>query len=174
MILRSNQKEEKISLERDWNRIFAPCDPFGIPFTDAIASYMVFYPTSGYHIDVTQYLAVTQAAKILGDKGFWVSETEWQSESFAEASHWWCAFPDYSEYEQLPLVLENAVYSPRSSWGLILSHEDHAIVGGSLRFIEYVKSFYPQWRIDLEELRLFWAKHQQSNWLDAILPRLTA
>lgn len=169
-----DDRKQTSYLQGDWDQIFASCDPFGIPFTDVISSYLVFYPTSGYHLDAVQYLAIIQAAKILGDEGFWVSEIEWQSIGFAQASHWWCAFPAYSEYEQLPLVLENAVYSPRSSWGVMLSHEDHAIIGGSSQFIEHVKSFYPHWRADLEELRLSWSKHQQSDWLDAILPQLIA
>lgn len=153
-------------LRRIWDSVFTSDDPFGWPFRSNIHEPLVFHPTDGYHLSVEQYAAVLRAAKTIGDSEFIVSITEGEGDVIERGEHWACKCPAYSDYLGLPLVLENSVYSPTSRWGLMVSHEQHAVVGGSVTFIKIVRNVYPSWRDDLRELKETWKANPNSGWLD--------
>lgn len=164
--------KNKIKLKQKWDSIFCSPDPFGIPFYDSLTTFLVFYPTEGYYLSKSQYFAITEAAKQFGDKGFWLSETEWHRGDFFTGQHWWCDFPSYEDYLRLSLPLENAMYSQCADWGLIISHEDHAIVGGTRQFIGEVKLRYPNWPSDLEDLDKFWSKNPDGGWVNKVINKI--
>jgi hypothetical protein len=60
-------------------------------------------------------------------------------------------------------VLENALYSTSGQWGVILSAEDHAVVGGSKEFMTAFKNSYPQWSLDLEAFASYWSEYGKSR-----------
>ncbi len=39
--------------------------------------------------------------------------------------------------------MENAIYSTKGTWGVIISREQHALIGGPPRFIEALKANLP-------------------------------
>ncbi len=151
-------------LGETYGRIFISDDPFGWPFAERIKSGMLFYPTAGYHLSKSQYNAVVAAAKANGDEGFIVSVVEGEGEIIGRGESWWCKYPNYEDYLGLPLVLENAIYSKRGSWGIMISHEDHAIIGGSAGFVEMLRAGYPEWREDVQKLTEVWKDNPCGAW----------
>jgi hypothetical protein len=129
---------------------------------------MIFYPTEGYHLSKTQYEAVISGIKALGEEGFVLSEIEYDGDFFKRGRHWWCKCPPYDDYASLPLTLENALYSRNSKWGAVISHEDHAVLGGCRTFIDEIRTKYPKAPTDLRRLRQFWNLHRNASWIEAI------
>lgn len=167
-----NQLDVRNSMKRVWGEIFRSSDPFGDPFDHSIKSKLVFFPTPNYHLNAIQYAAVTDAAKQFDKSGFFVSEVECE-DPFVNGDHWWCAFPSFEEYDDLLTGIENSLYSPSGHWGLIISHENHAVLGGTTQFIEQVKLLYPNWMLDAEELRQTWSGHH-ADWTDTLLRKVLA
>ena len=65
-------------------------------------------------------------------------------------------------------MLENVLYSPSGQWGIMLSHEEHALLGGSTQFMSRLHDKLPP--DSLEEFLSFWKyarDHYQANieWL---------
>lgn len=139
-----------------WSLVFASNDPFCDPFLQGISSRLLLYPTYGYYLEETQYQAFAQSVQAIGEDAFFVSEVEYAGDFFEKGQHWRCACPTYDEYRNLPLVLENAVFSTKGSFGMLLSHEDHAIVGGTTEFIESMRRNYPHWQEDRERIQADW------------------
>lgn len=156
------------SLKKIWESLFVSDNPFEWPFSSDIESRMLFYPTEGYHLTETQYSAIRGAAKRVGDKGFLISIIEGQGEVFDRGEHWWCEFPPYEEYLRIPLVLENTHYSKSGCWGIIISHEDHAFIGGKGEFMKEVRDRYSNWQKDWDEFQAFWEDNLNSGWLEGI------
>ena len=48
----------------------------------------------------------------------------------------------------LSLSLENILYSPSGKWGVIVSHEWHGMLGGTVEFIENIRQAIPD--LDLQ------------------------
>ena len=160
------------NLKKVWERLFTSADPFTIPFHSNILDHIIFYPTYGYHLTKQQYNALVKSSQAIGEKGFNISIIEFEGNYIERGEHWWCKYPSYNEYLKLPLVLENALYSPNSEWGLIVSHEDHAIVGGNIEFMSTVKRKYPQWTDDVRELIKAWKDNPYGKWVEDMISKL--
>ena len=113
------------------------------------------------------------AARHVGDEQFFVSVVEYEPDFILERDHWRCSFPSYEEYVRLPLILENAIYSIESRWGALVSHEDHALVGGSREFMRYIHRSYPDWREDISRLRSTWVNQRNAEWVEEVVSRLS-
>jgi hypothetical protein len=157
-------------LQDSWNRIFRTADPFSSPFLPHIRNCLVFHPTNGFHLAQRQYEAVCSAARASGERGFALSVVEYAGDFFERGDHWRCQLPPYASYTEIPLVLENALYSLDSRWGLLVSHEDHAIVGGDAAFMERLRSEYPGWPVDVTSLRKAWEGNPKADWILGLLP----
>ncbi len=143
-------------LFKKWNNIFKNNDPFEDPFVESIKDRLLFYPTYGYHLSNDQYCAFVNAAKDNGDDGFFLSVTEYEGNFLVKGEHWFCEYPEYNEYLRIPLVLENALYSENGLFGIIVSHEDHAMVAGKDEFINSLKQYYNSWKDDRVRLENDW------------------
>ena len=148
------------------SQVFSSDDPFGCPFKERFKDRLIFYQTEGYHLSERQYSAVINGLKEMREQGFFVSTIEGQGPNAERGDHWWCECPAYDQYLAIPLVLENAVYSRTGRWGLLISHEDHAVVGSQNEFVEVLRRRYPQWRTDLNDLREFWSDSGDPGWID--------
>ena len=136
-----------------WKRIFLKHDPFGDPFRAAIQERMVLFPTYGFYLGMQQYDALIKTLKDLGEKYFFLSITE---DGEIESS-WKCYNPLYGEYCEIPhMSLELSIFSEFGSFGIMISHEDHAMIGGTKLFIETFKKYYPFWVTDRDKLRSYW------------------
>lgn len=149
-----------------WNMVFDSANPFSIPFRESIPKSLIFYPTDGYYLTPAQFEALSQAASEPSIQ-YNISLVEYAGDFFERGSHWNCVSPSYQDYRELPLILENALYS--STWGALVSHEDHAIVGGSDDFIARIRVAYPGWRDDCRRLRETWARNPAGDWVDEVL-----
>ena len=148
--------QDTSGIRRSWEKIFKSNDPFCIPFQPKVNAYQIFFPTVGVQLTESQYEAVTMAARLSGDHGFVISEVEVEGDFFKQGKHWWCEFPKYEDYLELPLYVENALYSIHSHWGVLISHENHAVVGGSEPFIAIVLKMYPNCQSDIIQLINYW------------------
>lgn len=145
-----------------WYDIFSSSDPFTIPFRSHSNHVMVFFPTEAYVLSEEQYSAIRAAAVGNGDEGYFWSYCEASPNFDQLTEHYWCPLPSYNEYTSiLDYAVENAIYSAKSEWGVLLSQESHAMIGGTEQFISLVKKNYPNWKSDFESLYEEW---RNTNW----------
>jgi hypothetical protein len=82
----------------------------------------------------------------------------------------------YSDYSSLKIILDNAIYSPSGKWGVMISHEDFAVIGADITFIKRFKQCYPNW--EEEKLKFIRRCNDLSNqnpnleWLAAFLKHM--
>ncbi|WP_341357511.1 hypothetical protein [Rossellomorea sp. y25] len=159
------QKAEDISrLKEAFHRVFKKSDPFGDPFQETLNERVLIFPTNGYYLQENQFHALMKTMEQVGHGNFYVSESEGDSfnlsqDFFSElAPHHWGAENTiaYEDYQAIPLVVENSLYSPHGEWGLQVSHEDHAILAGTSTFIDAFKEAYPEWKEDTEKFLQHW------------------
>lgn len=150
-----NHRKNIAELKQVFLKIFCNNDPFGRMFKSSILSKVLLYPTNGYHLSKKQYSALINTLNSIGETFFYVSEIE-GTDYFKKSN---CMMhkdahlevtvnTSYYEYENTNIYLENAIYSHKGQWGAIISHEDHAVLGGSKEFIAIFKNFYPEWKDD--------------------------
>lgn len=156
-------------LRAAWKSIFAGRDPFADSLQAHLQRCGMFFPTDGYHLTDEQYASVMSAARAVGDSQFVVSEVEYADDFFRRGRHWLCPADDLRSYLELPLVLENAVYSPAGKWGVLVSHEQHAIIGGVSLFCRSIK--YDGWERDRAALLSAWSRSEHRGWLEPLLDR---
>lgn len=166
------KEKDKKNLIKMWRPIFRTDDPFQYPFQERVQESMLFWETEGSALSELQYDVLCKAIKAIGEEGFIITETEMKKKFLLEGNSWWCRFPLYRDYIWMGIGIENALYSAKGTWGLIISHEDHAIVGGSSEFISVLKKEYPRWKQDLEDLKEYWAEISESDWLNGVLKRI--
>ena len=156
-------------LREAWNAVFAGRDPFVDSLQQDLKRCGLFFPTDGYHLTDEQFRSVMSAARAVGDSQFVVSEVEYAGDFFRRGRHWLCPVDEFASYVELPLVLENAVYSPAGKWGLLVSHEQHAIVGGVGSFCRAAK--YEGWERDRAALLSAWARSEARGWIEPLMSR---
>lgn len=164
-------------LKSAWRRIYASEDSFTWPFQATLTSGRIFYPTDGYYLTREQFSSLVLAAQQPENQRFAISLMEGASfdtksedlPSSLGTGHWLCTSPTYSEYRALPLVLENGIYSTRGGWGVLVSQEMHAIVGGNNAFVEKIGRGYSTWAEDLRELRRTWDGDSRSGWVEPLI-----
>ncbi len=75
----------------------------------------------------------------------------------------------------MPFVLENAIYSKTGKWGVIISHTEHALIGGEKSFVEKYLSLYHDAVKDVNNFKEYYKeaeeKHPEFNfdWVTEIL-----
>jgi len=125
-----------------------------------------------------QFDALRTAAQDVGDDELCVSITEeFDALDGSQAGHWIINYWEHSEYRDLGRVgvLENAIYSPRGIWGVLISHEDHAIVGAKeQRFIDVLKTHFPEFSAARDEFLAYWSdvkarREADVSWLPSLL-----
>lgn len=151
--------------------VFCMADPFGRPFRDEVEARDLLYPV-GFRLDEEEFRALAEAAGKLGEGRAFLSEVEGYSGSkWATRNHWEIDLGVYP-YPQLASqgfidVMENAIYSTAGTWGLLISHEQHALIGGPPLFVSSLRGqldrdhqgdFLSFWRENLERFQsdLFW------------------
>lgn len=168
-------------LSQAYNRIFKSLNPFSPAVQIEVPVRRVLYPTYGYHLDANQYQALTKALIDCGEKEFYISILEYERKyngPFTEGDHWVCELSNYLEYAELPIVLENALYSTNGMWGILISHELHALLACHPRFWEAFRKYYPNWKQDQDRFVEEWKYNHNTygsdiSWLDDFLDSLT-
>jgi hypothetical protein len=159
--------------------VFRTADPFDHPFQDEVEARDLLYPV-GFRLDEKEFHAVAEAAGKLGEGRAFISEVEGYSGSrWATRNHWEIDLGTYP-YPQLASqgfidVMENAIYSTAGNWGLLISHEQHALAGGAPLFVsslrrkldrDHMSDFLSFWRENLERFQ------SDLSWLAPLLEHL--
>jgi hypothetical protein len=145
-----NTQTELDKLREHFFRAFKDVDPFGEMFMDSIEERQIICPFDSYSLDKKQFNALILSIMAVEDKGFYITEIEpincftIVEPPYYQPRSWYFELPiSYEEYEQIDFYLETAIYSPTGRWGLMISHEDHAVIGGSNQFINTFNENYP-------------------------------
>ena len=158
--------------------LFNSNDPFAEVFTDKLSNRMILCPTDGYFLTEEQYMALLKTMKSLDEVSFFISEVEGESDFFNSPSHWRiCVETSYEEYCQLPVCLENAIYSESGLWGLIISHEEHALFGGNQNAIRLFKDNLPNWEHGIAQFTRKWEYNQKEygskvDWIPRLMSHI--
>ena len=163
------------SLEQIYYSIFRSTDPFGDAGQSTFPIKAVIYPTYGYHLTERQFKALKEANDITGGKEFFISQVEHEpANPFVVGEHWKCVNPSFSDYNEISIALENAIYSVDGSWGALVSHEDHALIVSKMDFWKAFKDIYTDWREDYILFLNNWKQSKEdSSWQDNFLKSLT-
>jgi len=154
-----------------FSKIFRSEDPFDEPFQDEIEERELLWPV---YYDLTDgdpgdklLTAIIDAARTIGDSEVFFSVLERPPASEQNRPyHWVIPLMELPTYRQLsyPLVLENTLYSPKGLWGIMVSQEEHALVGGTRPFMTAFRSKYPRVKTGVESfIELLKERKEQFN-----------
>jgi hypothetical protein len=129
-------------------QIFAHEDPWNKPFATNVEIRRLLYPVSTTLRRSNPELldALFSSAKKLGDKGFFLSLiTRPPAMEQDRPYHWYYPFTDMSGYEssKYAFAMEQVLYSPTGQWGMMISFEDHALLGSSIQFFDTLQTILP-------------------------------
>jgi hypothetical protein len=176
-------------------RIFVQEDPFGQPFAPGVQERRLLYPvpTSREGEALVLKRAILASAKLLGDHGAFISVPGRPPEKEQRVLyHWYLDFGEmegfllfdrrhWSEHKDLHAIvsLDHIVYSPTGQWGLMLCHEDHALLGGSTKFFEILQGIIPDFDDlgQIQEFLSYWKynttrKGARVSWIVTWIPTL--
>ena len=154
--------------------IFRSTNPFRDSGRDKFPVKAVLYPENGYHLNERQFIALTETLDTLGEEGFFVSQVEAEIQNEMTRSwNWFCSSPSYDEYQEMPLVLENAHYSLNETWGILISHEMHGLLVAQKDFWDIFRSIYPIWDEDHARFKERWEEIEEKPWYEGFLSGLT-
>jgi hypothetical protein len=100
-------------------------------------------------------------------------------------NHFYIPFSEinlYSSYESSPDDLkyitssENILLSPKGEWGIITSHEHHALLGGNQEFIDRIISSVPEIQNQVYEFLEYWKYYKKNgtyvDWIPSLLEHI--
>jgi hypothetical protein len=144
-----SEQEFRKEAQKAFHSVFKSDDPYDEPFIPSVSRRAILYPI-GYLLEPIEMEAVVKAARAVGDNAFYFSvfvknpeaEKDWQYQPF----HFFIPMEDLDAYYSLGFpyeALENVIYSPNGLWGMTLSDEQHAVVGGPELFMETLFAHLP-------------------------------
>ena len=158
-----------------FNTVFRNTDAFDAPLSSSLEVKALIYPVS-YLLDRKQFSGLVEAARSAGDDAICLSVTEGdRTQDMGMPRHWILNFWEYEEYQNLSSVgvLENALYSPQGHWGMLFSHEQHAVVGGNRPFMAKLADEFPGFDISVEEFISTWTESRERSGVDVSwIPRM--
>jgi hypothetical protein len=163
-------------------RIFNSRNPFEPAGQEDFAVRAILFPTDVYYLDSSQFQALMGAMRDCGENFFFLSmvESEPDSRNWAvdESIHWLCEEPTYEEYRNVDIYIENALYSSDGKWGILISHEQHALLVCYPSFWDAFRSQYPSWENDKDKFIESWHLNEKETgcnieWLNPFLAHLT-
>ena len=163
------------------NRFFAIENAFSPrPFaSDVSAKRILFDWRYKYSVDPPLLLSLIEAAKSIGDSGFYlrghVSEKDDIAAWYVPCSE----IESYTQSQDSPLrratSFEQTLFSPSGQWGILTSHETHMLLGSMQQFMNKLKELVP----DLDDQVLQFLEHWQyvkntggsssSHWLPGLM-----
>jgi hypothetical protein len=161
--------------------VFLNPDPFKPCFQPAVEERVLFYPTAGFILDERQFRAVAAAASLLEERHAVVTLTEFLTDTtFLNVDSWRIDLSSWTNYQHLrdkgPILVENAIYSPSGAWGVLVSQEFHAIVGGKKAFITFLQECLPMSVYATDFLQCWKGNAQRidsdTSWISPLLEHL--
>lgn len=145
-----SQTEFRLEAEPALRQVFVNNDAFDEPFSPNVVARRIVYPCFQY-IAPPLIDAIVVAASNVGDAGCYIYDL-WA----VERQHYYISFSEFPEtYSRRPsgiantnnlgmnLELENILYSPTGKWGIMISHERHGILGGTVDFMQCIQQAIP-------------------------------
>lgn len=168
MVIRINDPQNEKLLMK-WGDVFKSNNPFGNPFKKGW-QVIFFYPTYGYHLEEHHFNALMAAIAQGSDEEVFVLESEFEA-NLSEHARGWRMRSDasYLDYHNIGVSVENSLWSPSCTWGLMISHELHAIVGGEPEFMSHLLLHSPFAKQEQEALFQFWAENADDEWLHQVV-----
>ena len=130
--------------------VFASLDPFDEPFTPVAKDRLILYPAEGYELSVGAWSGLTTAARSIGEATAYFAtvegqragtlDTVWEVGLSSETTSWFSS--SATDGTRNP-VAESAIWSPAGTWGLLISHEQHVVVGGTEDFVRRLAVHFP-------------------------------
>lgn len=176
-------------IKKSYLGIFSSNNPFEDCFNKEIKKVDLLFPVEGYKLTKEQYNALILTIRnIYVDEEVFVSEIETESiedifrpnnnDTKYVLKHWSIDLStSYDEYAGMDINVENAIYSSKNNWGIIVSHEGHAIIGGNTDFLDVFKTIYTKFDNSIECFQEYWEynrKHYNSDneWYDKFIQSL--
>lgn len=176
-------------LRESYMRIFTSNNPFENCFSKNIKEINLLFPVDGYKLTKEQYDALLFVIReIYRDEEVFVSEIEAESiedifrpnnDDFKYVlKHWTIDLStSYDEYAAMDINVENAIYSSKNNWGIIISHEEHAVIGGDTKFLKVFKTKFAEIDNSFESFQRYWEfnrKYYNSDmeWYDRFIKSL--
>lgn len=156
-------------LRKAFYRVFKSRNAFSAAGREEFPVRVVLYPTYGYYLEANQFRALVSALHEYDEEKFFISMIEAEPEPRnwgQEFTHWECENPTLDEYMNLELFLENSIYSSSGSWGILVSHEDHALLVCQHPFWSIFEKYYPAWKQDLEQFNERWQRLKMEKGID--------
>ncbi|QIB70558.1 hypothetical protein Ami103574_15210 [Aminipila butyrica] len=162
-------------IAKSYFNVFSGNNPFEDCFKKEIEKVELLYPVDGYYMTRKQYTALKIAlSNLYIDEEVYISEIEKEAigdifkqncdVSKYELKHWsFDLSTSYDEYMQIDVNVENAIYSSQGRWGIIISHEEHAVIGGSIEFLDEFKAKYPEFNSSLNNFQAHW-EYNKNNY----------
>lgn len=168
-----------------FREVFASTDPLDSPFTEAMTERAILF-SGACRLDSGEAVALADAARDVGDRGFYVTMTErpicrpfvrsdpdGDTPDQGEPQDWFVPFTDLATYvaresaSRLQIDVENALLSPSGSWGAIFSHEHLVVIGGVTPFVGRLLDAWPDARIAPTggETRAYTSRESVLAWL---------
>lgn len=174
--------QQDVEARRAFARVFQSDDPRDAPFAPSITHRALWYPvTLGLDLDPRHFESLRAAAGTLGDEEFYVWVPKRNPDAADDPRLRWLvplSSPDTYADVKYALNFENAHYSPRGTWGLLFSHDDYAVIGGSSAFVdaffrtldvrqeESIDAFLEQWSNDRKAMK------GPPSWVESLLVHL--
>ena len=146
-----SEEEFQVKAAPALQRVFAREDPWHRPFADSVEVRRLLYPVSFTltELDYPLVDALESVAMEFGETGFYLSvvgRPAVESEHSLQTDwHWYIPLVAMGDRAALgaALSLEHVMYSPSGRWGLMISHEDHALLGGEAVFFAAMREAMP-------------------------------
>jgi hypothetical protein len=121
------------------DRVFRVVDAYEEPFTDAAPVRALLFPQS-YQLEPPQLAVLKRAAKSVGDDSILLESME---AATPDEPRWEFSVEGDGPYDVIEFILVNAMFSPSGQWGLVISEEDHAVIGGVGDFMRIIADEFP-------------------------------
>jgi hypothetical protein len=122
--------------------LFATGDPFAQPFSEGVDRRMLIFPLEGMSLDERTFAAIAHSARQVGEEyAFLIDVEEWDTNGLEDPGRhrWLIDLTDYATYSEPPdayfPTFETVLFSSEGTWGLLISHALHAVVGSSNDFV---------------------------------------
>jgi hypothetical protein len=181
-----NELEYQIQAESILRQVFTNDDPTENPFSVNILERLIVSPWDNVKTKLIE--AVITAASNSGDKNCYLANL---GQYKGEANHCYMSLTElhdenaYLSYGTVVdgvnldifLWIDYIIYSDRGSWGIMISHEDFAVIGGSSEFIcklhELVADLDRQVYPFLEKFKsLSVMLHRDFDWIPKLLTHI--
>lgn len=147
MVIALSEAEFKQRAEPVLKQLFWTADPCLPTYGKTAESRKILYEYRSPDLKLTPVLV--QIGAELGDDGFFFSNLL-RTPNDSEPNHWWIPFDEMSVYLassdifKFAHILQNAIYSPNSHWGVIRAFDGWGILAGTYRCIDSVLQIMPE------------------------------